>query len=110
MGMSCEEFEKQMSGEQRFYIDRRDDGEFGYVLKDRQTGEIIGYDGGEPEDQLLVRDWQWVAVALNKLADENKALRALERAARARFGEWTRETYVALEQALARLDELRGGK
>ena len=27
--------------------------------------EIIGTDGGEPEDQLLVRDWKWVAPALN---------------------------------------------
>lgn len=26
---------------------------------------IVGSDGGEPEDQLLVRDWRWVAVALN---------------------------------------------
>ena len=27
--------------------------------------EVIGYDGGEPEDQLLVRDWSWVTSALD---------------------------------------------
>lgn len=26
--------------------------------------EFIGADGGEPEDQTLVRDWSWVAPAL----------------------------------------------
>lgn len=31
---------------------------------------IVGSDGGEPEDQLLVRNWQWVAVALNRAYDD----------------------------------------
>ena len=31
---------------------------------------IVGSDGGEPEDQLLVRDWSWVADEMNKLANE----------------------------------------
>lgn len=29
---------------------------------------LVGSDGGEPEDQLLVRDWQWVAEELNRMA------------------------------------------
>jgi len=29
---------------------------------------IVGQDGGAPEDQLLVRDWAWVAVELNAQA------------------------------------------
>jgi len=29
---------------------------------------VVGSDGGEPEDQLLVRDWSWVWVEMNKLA------------------------------------------
>lgn len=27
--------------------------------------EVIGTDGGEPEDQTLIRDWSWVVPALN---------------------------------------------
>lgn len=27
--------------------------------------ELIGWDGGEPEDQNLYRDWAWVVDALN---------------------------------------------
>ncbi len=30
------------------------------------TKMFIGDDGGEPEDQLLCRDWKWVVPALNK--------------------------------------------
>lgn len=29
---------------------------------------LIAEDGGEPEDQCLVRDWDWVPTELNKLA------------------------------------------
>jgi len=35
---------------------------------------ILGEDGGEPEDQKLVRDWKWVADELNKLADSEREL------------------------------------
>lgn len=35
----------------------------------------IGSDGGEPEDQTLVRDWRWVPKILNKLANEIEQLR-----------------------------------
>ena len=38
----------------------------GWVVCDTETGEVIGADGGAPEDQLLVRDWDWVPWALNE--------------------------------------------
>ena len=31
---------------------------------------LVGQDGGEPEDQLLVRDWSWVCDELNRLSKE----------------------------------------
>lgn len=31
--------------------------------------ELIGWDGGEPEDQVLYRDWAWVPKALKKAYD-----------------------------------------
>lgn len=77
MGMSVEEFEKQRNDlSLRFYIDEQEDEDFGWVVRDRTTGEIVGEDGGEPEDQLLVRDWQWVASALNAVEEERRALAA----------------------------------
>lgn len=45
-----------------------DSGGFRYHVVEFPPGDqphIIGSDGGEPEDQLLVRDWDWVVVALN---------------------------------------------
>ena len=42
-----------------------------WVLIDTKTNTTVGWDGGEPEDQLLVRDWGWVVAALNKLDQEN---------------------------------------
>lgn len=70
MGMSMDEFERQRADStKRFYIDRDDDEERWAVI-DRSTGEVIGCDGGEPEDQVLVRDWRWVVDALNAVADE----------------------------------------
>ena len=35
----------------------------------------VGCDGGEPEDNTFGRDWRWVLVELNKLADENDILK-----------------------------------
>jgi hypothetical protein len=35
---------------------------------------IVGSDGGEPEDQLLVRNWSWVAKEMNALAAERANL------------------------------------
>lgn len=44
-----------------------DDGYFSaVVLRDGgKIVEIVGVDGGEPEDQSLRRDWSWVDDALN---------------------------------------------
>lgn len=35
---------------------------------------LVGEDGGEPEDQFLVRDLKWVPVEMNKLAEKIKSL------------------------------------
>ena len=69
MGMGSKEFDEQKAGGQRYFLDSvpEEDG-FGFRVVDRETGEEVGRDGGEPEDQLLVRDWRWVPEALNKAA------------------------------------------
>ena len=41
--------------------------------KQRGLLDVIGEDGGEPEDQLLVRDWKWVAPAMCAAFDEGFA-------------------------------------
>jgi hypothetical protein len=70
MGMSSDEFERQKADEtKRFYIEDAGPDGF-YKIVDRKTGKDVGHDGGEPEDQLLVRDWHWVVDALNAVADE----------------------------------------
>lgn len=59
---------------------------------------LVGRDGGEPEDQTLVRNWSWVADEMNKL---DRAARASEREECARVVEaWlakpeTRARFVA---------------
>lgn len=66
MGMTSEEFEAQ-SG--RFKI--KHNLELGnYCIYDTKHNVIVGEDGGEPEDQLLVRDWVWVCDSLNALCSE----------------------------------------
>ncbi len=40
------------------------DSEKGIVI-DREIEEVLGFDYGKPEDQTLLRDWNWVAGALN---------------------------------------------
>mgnify|MGYP001607828731 FL=1 len=37
-----------------------------WYIEDNKVVEFIGSDGGEPEDQLLVRNWKWVVNALNE--------------------------------------------
>lgn len=70
MGMRTAELQQQRADTSlRFYIDREAEDDC-WIVVDRSTGEEIGRDGGEPEDQLLVRDWQWVAEALNALDAE----------------------------------------
>ena len=39
--------------------------------------EVVGYDGGEPEDNAFYRDYKWVETELNKLADRIKILHQL---------------------------------
>lgn len=52
----------------------------GWELYDTSSNppRLVGQDGGEPEDQLLVRNWAWVAEEMNRLAQE--ADRAVEAA------------------------------
>ena len=57
----------------RFIVEYREASEedrAAWVLIDTATNTEVGRDGGEPEDQLLVRDWKWVPEVLNKLAVE----------------------------------------
>ena len=35
-----------------------------FRMEDDKPVEMLGHDGGEPEDQTLWRDWSWVATAL----------------------------------------------
>ncbi len=41
-------------------------------LVDTSTGDVVGSDGGEPEDNTFYRDWSWVPTLLNKVAEEAK--------------------------------------
>lgn len=41
-----------------------------WVLLDTERNEIVGHDGGEPEDQILLRDWDWVGALANKISAE----------------------------------------
>lgn len=52
----------------------------GFRLIDTQTGEEVGRDGGEPEDQSLVRDWAWVPERLNAAESELERRRGQVRA------------------------------
>lgn len=50
------------------------------IVEDCQYIEDLGCDGGEPEDQLLCRDWQWVQGLAQRALDaesERDAARAL---------------------------------
>lgn len=42
---------------------------------------LVATDGGDPEDQLLVRNWDWVPREMNKLASEITSLREARRRA-----------------------------
>lgn len=53
-----------LTPEQREYLGIRTSYDRCWAVVD-DRGELIGADGGEPEDQLLVRDWSWVVEALN---------------------------------------------
>lgn len=85
-----------------------------YRLKDTKTGETIGWDGGEPEDQLLLRDWSWVATAMNRLAEEIDSLE-IERArlasclekVNANMEETERDLYLKLDEVEDERDTLK---
>jgi len=82
--------------------DKRDEwgigeGEFGFALVRVSTGEVLGHDGGAPEDQLLVRDWAWVPRLLaSEVAEATKRLQR-------ELADLARES-VARELKLARLE------
>ena len=44
------------------------------VVENTPSGAVlVGHDGGEPEDQLLCRDWRWVVPALNEAYERGRA-------------------------------------
>ena len=78
---------REISGEKRFIVvsereareeigneavDAWGDRDDSWLLIDRHKRCVVGADGGEPEDQLLVRDWSWVAEALNAVHAEHE--------------------------------------
>lgn len=59
----------------RFIVKEWNEGDnWGWTVVDTATGEDVGSDGGEPEDQLLIRNWKWVPIALNKVNAEKAEL------------------------------------
>lgn len=79
---------------ERFRVDYL--GEMRWGVIDTANGRLVGIDGGEPEDQLLCRDWKWVPEELNKLAARvaasDERIRELEAEA-----EKIRDTAVSIE-------------
>lgn len=47
-------------------IEYDNDGSYRLFVVDTVAKTVVGSDGGEPEDQTLVRDWAWVVGALNE--------------------------------------------
>ena len=47
-----------------------------WLCVDTTDGRVLGVDGGEPEDALLVRDWKWVTRELNAVNAERDDARA----------------------------------
>lgn len=37
-----------------------------FIIEDDKPVDMLGCDGGEPEDNTLFRDWAWIADALNE--------------------------------------------
>jgi hypothetical protein len=63
----------------------RADADYYQAVLDTERNVVVGTDGGEPEDQTLARDWDWVAPALNA------ALAAGAAAERAAIVAWLRQ-------------------
>lgn len=88
MGMGVTELRALQTSNARFRIfsmreamdagyisaDSDDDGwaVFEFAHQDDEHPRIVGGDGGEPEDQLLVRDWEWVVHALNAAYEQGR--------------------------------------
>jgi hypothetical protein len=45
-------------------------------IEDDGSESCLGCDHGEPEDNLFLRDWEWVPRELNALADQIRELKA----------------------------------
>lgn len=46
-----------------------------YETDGEKPTRLVFSDGGEPEDQSLVRDWSWVPEELNRLSEELRILK-----------------------------------
>lgn len=64
-------FEGTYDGESWCLLEKMDDG----------THRLVGMDGGEPEDQSLVRDWAWIVAELNAQAKQIEKLKRVATAA-----------------------------
>lgn len=60
--------------------------------------EVLGSDGGEPEDQLLVRDWDWVPTLVQKLLNQISNLQFLLENQKAKTSAMTRRRDWALKE------------
>lgn len=96
----------------RYRVDPVNDPDgYGWALNEiDDTGNVVrevNRDGGEPEDQLLVRDWKWVPEEMNKLAARAEAA---ERKAETYERDWYEaktEFGAAMAKARAERDALR---
>lgn len=84
---------------ERFRVDYL--GEMRWGVIDTANGRLVGIDGGEPEDQLLCRDWKWVPEELNRLAAtlaaRDERIRELEAEAERVTSDRNRLLAVAIE-------------
>lgn len=65
--------EKILSKEDQEFYEDWPDAHYTNILIENlpnYTVRIVGMDGGEPEDQTLNRNWDWIVEELNKLAKE----------------------------------------
>jgi len=67
------------------FLDDSINPERSYLCERMPDGQLreLGSDNGEPEDNTFRRDWSWVVVELNKLADELEKERQVSRDLRA---------------------------
>jgi hypothetical protein len=115
MGMTTKEFDEQTGRFKIVHVDP--EGSCCWALVDTRTGRTLGHDGGEPEDQLLVRDWHWVREEMNAMAEAQDALvEALRKAdgfLEDRFGnsdghDWRDESAAYVADQITKALELAG--